>query len=819
MVIPSYAVTLRLGDVSGNSFDEYLYLPVYMNPDNSDVHGFGLEMGFDSALEPAGGLYADDYSSYFVIDHDNSASVGSGASDGQASYIANFDIDEGLQYMTGNTEILVGYMRFEPNDDMISENPYTITILDDDENPPRYKDENGDWITIPIENTAAGSITLVDISNFYTGADESNYADTNNWQDEAVPGADEYAFIDNGSEAVNSSVPVNVGVLAIGTEQGAGGLSVIGQNVDIVDTLAVSSMSSAIDVADEMTLTGSLSVIQANSISTQSTSPDNAALLIAAPVLGELESATVIANADVEFKDITTVSLSEEVKLATATAHADSPLYQSNIVLDGSLEISEVDTFMTNGNLFASDFDASSVTMGEVVVEATSTLKVADITTLFEVNDIKLASSESLCSEQEFNGVAILENTAEFSDINRLFLDDDLNIAKTECVLGSAYIDSLVNASFKDITSFEGDDDFVIGLIQGGSHGTITKKANVSFENIESINLTGRSSDVEIASLEPDTYSSPYSESDNVISGRHWVEVIVNFKNIPSFYVGDDAYIGQISGLNENTTLNKGVYTALGDISFEQVAMDVNDRVVLGSVSLDSECVTCDETAPMPATYNLFADISLEQSYIAGGSTMNIGTTDPTIVGLMGTQLTLSNSYLYAPEVTIGENTQITFNITGATQASKDEVLTLTNGSSLIESESLTMAGHVVINATAGFDAGEYEMVLAQTTNTSVIINQNVTVEINGLEAAENVDLTFNETGDKLVLTFSVPEGEVTEPVTTTEETNEASDNSEDSNDTDGSGSSGSSGGAFNFLILLMIGGGLLFRKKALNSN
>ncbi|WP_419811051.1 GlyGly-CTERM sorting domain-containing protein [Bacterioplanoides sp.] len=856
MAMPSYAVTLRLGDATGNSFDEFLSLPIYLNPENTAVYGFGLEMGYENVLTPAGGIYADNYSDYFVVNHDNSSSVGSGSiQDGQASYIANFDIDEGLQYISGDTEVLIGYMRFEPNGNIISENAYTISVLDDDSYPPRYKNADGDWVTIPIANTSAGSVTLVDTSNFYTGADESNYADVSHWQDGVLPDSSVYAFLDNGSHAINGSVPVNAGWLALGTEQGSGSLSVMGQNVDVVDTIAVGSVSSTIQVGAAMDLSGSLLVSETNSISNQNTSSANTALMIAAPVLGELNTETVTATADVEFKDITSITLSEEIKIATAaaTASEETSLTQATFDLDGSLTISEVDSFVASGNLIASDFEANNVAMQGVTIDATSALTVSDITTLFEAKDLKLASTEGLCADSAFDGVAVVNNDTEFSNINRLFLDDDLNIAKTECSLGTGYVHGTATASFKDIASFEGDDDFVIGLIQGGSQGTVIKKATVRFENIDSINFNGGSSDVEIAALEPEIFPSSSPDADNIVSGRHQVEVAVSFKNIPSFFVGDDAYIGQISGLKEDTTLNQGTYTAKDDIDFEQVAMDVTDRVVLGSVSLDNDCSVCDTTSPMPATYNMLSDIHLEQSYIAGGSTMKIATTDPTIVGLLESELTLSNSYLYAPEIIIGQDSQITFNIAGTTQATKDNVLTLTEGSPLIESEALTLAGDIIIDAMASFSAGDYEIVLVQTTNTSAIIDNGITVAINGLDAAENIALAFNETGDKLVLSFTVPAGEVTEPVeeepeteqpvdetpadeTPTDETpadetpadetpadeapgdDSPADNSsgeaEVENGSDNSSESSSSGGAVNFGFLLMLGALLLLRRK-----
>ncbi|UTW47059.1 hypothetical protein [Bacterioplanoides sp. SCSIO 12839] len=867
--MPSYAVTLRLGEATGNSFDEFLSLPIYLNPENAEVYGFGLEMEYENVLTPAGGIYADNYSDYFAVNHDNSSSVGSGSiQDGQASYIANFDIDEGLQYITGDTEVLIGYMRFQPNGNIISENAYTISVLDDDSYPPRYKNADGDWVTIPIASTSAGSVTLVDTSNFYTGADESNYADVSHWQDGALPDSSVYAFIDNGSQAINSSVPVNAGWLALGTEQGSGSLSVMGQNVDVVDAIAVGSVSSTIQVGAAMDLSGSLLVSEANNISNQNTSSGtssgNTALMIAAPVLGGLNTETVTATADVEFKDITSIALSEEIKIATAaaTASEEASLTQATFDLDGSLTISEVDSFVASGNLIASDFEANNVAMQGVTIDATSALTVSDITTLFEAKDLKLASTEGLCADSAFDGVAVVNNNTEFSNINRLFLDDDLNIAKTECSLGTGYVHGTATASFKDIASFEGDDDFVIGLIQGGSQGTVIKKATVSFENIDSINFNGGSSDVEIAALEPEIFSASSPDENNVVSGRHQVEVAVSFKNIPSFFVGDDAYIGQILGLKEDTTLNQGTYTAKGDIDFEQVAMDVTDRVVLGSVSLDSSCSVCDTTSPMPATYNMLSDIHLEQSYIAGGSTMKIAKTDPTIVGLLESELTLSNSYLYAPEIIIGQDSQITFNVAGTTQATKDSVLTLTEGSPLIESEALTLAGDIVIDAMASFSAGDYGIVLAQTTNTSAIIDNGITVAINGLDAAENIGLAFNESGDKLILSFTVPAGEVTEPVeeepeteqpadetptdetptdeTPTDETpadeapvdentvdetqadespsddssaDNASGESESDNSSENSDSS-SSGGAVNFGFLLMLGALLLLGRK-----
>lgn len=856
MAMPSSAVTLRLGDATGNSFDEFLYLPIYLNPENTAVYGFSLEMVYENVLTPAAGIEAENYSDYFVVDYGNSPAINSGGSDGQASYLFNFDADEGRQYITGDTEILIGYMRFKPNDNIVSGNTYTISVLDDDTYPPRYLDSDGDSITIPFANTSAGSITFIDTSNFYTGADESSYADVSHWQDGVLPDSSAYAFIDNGSHAINSSVPVNAVLLALGTEQGSGSLSVMGQNVDVVDAIAVGSVSSNIQVDAAMDLSGSLLVSEANSISNQNTASGNTSLMIAAPVLGKLDTETVTATADVEFKDITNIALSEEVKIATAaaTASADTPLTQATFDLDGSLTISEVDSFVATGNLIASDFETNNVAMQGVSIDATSALKVSDISTLFEAKDLKLASTEGLCAGSAFDGVAVVNNDTEFSNINRLFLDDDLNIAKTECSLGTGYVHGTATASFKDIASFEGDDDFVIGLIQGGSQGTVIKKATVSFENIDSINFNGGSSDVEIAALEPEIFSASSPDANNVVNGRHQVEIAVSFKNIPSFFVGDDAFIGQILGLNEGTTLNQGTYTAKGDIDFEQVAMDVTDRVVLGSVSLDNSCSVCDTTSPMPATYNMLSDIRLEQSYIAGGSTMKIATTDPTIIGLLESELTLSNSYLYAPEIIIGQDSQITFNIAGTTQATKDNVLTLTEGSPLIESEALTLAGDIIIDAMASFSAGDYEIVLAQTTNTSVIIDNGITVAINGLDAAENIGLASNETGDKLVLSFTVPAGEVTEPVeeepeteqpvdetpvdetpadetpadeTPTDETpvdespgddspaDNASGEAENTFDNSSENSdSSSSGGAVNFGFLLMLGALLLLRRK-----
>jgi len=126
-------------------------------------------------------------------------------------------------------------------------------------------------------------------------------------------------------------------------------------------------------------------------------------------------------------------------------------------------------------------------------------------------------------------------------------------------------------------------------------------------------------------------------------------------------------------------------------------------------------------------------------------------------------------------------------------------------------------------------------MVLMQTTNTSAIVNNGISIEFNGLDAAENISLAFNETGDKLVLNFSVPTGEMTEPeeqepeeqepeteqpADETEadetlgetETEESADNSAESSSESSGGSSG--GGAINFGFLLALSSLLMLRRK-----
>ena len=408
------AVTLRLGDAIATSFDEEIYLPVYLNPEETDVYGYGFELEFDINLTPRYGIFPDNLSDAYVVDHDNSAGLGSSNPEaGRASVRADFDVDTDAQYIAGNTELLVGYYLFEPNDTMVSDNAYIIDFFDSMEYPPRYRDADNNWVT--ITNTQAGSLTLTDLTNYFIGPDQSDYAQPANWQDGVLPDLSIFAFIDNGSDTVNSSVAVNPGMLSLGTEQGGGSLSVIGQDVSVADALAVASFPTAGKVNEAMDLTGSLSVTETNSINNQSTDEDNIAMLIASPHIGELSLATVNATADVTFTDITTIALNEHVNIATATASVDSDLFDSAINLDGSLTVSDAESVVITGDLTASDFDRNNASMQGLTLDATSTINVSDISTLFQAYDLKLASSEGLCANQPFAETATLNNTASFA--------------------------------------------------------------------------------------------------------------------------------------------------------------------------------------------------------------------------------------------------------------------------------------------------------------------------------------------------------------------------------------------------------------------
>ncbi|MCY4044699.1 MAG: hypothetical protein OXE99_06435 [Cellvibrionales bacterium] len=479
--------------------------------------------------------------------------------------------------------------------------------------------------------------------NEYTGPDNGNFTTDALWSENIAPTLEQIAIIQNDTQVIGNQTTNHAYELYLGFTEGDGNLTIDGQDLIIANNLLVASTDEDMIFSEDIALNGSLTIKNTDLLSIDSDTDENRDFYLATFESHGGENVKQTATGTVTIDNVKTVHIADDFEVAHVEAgFIDSPSWtNSQLESKAELWVDNVETFFV-GNDFqitkpSSEFNALDE---HSTIHAETEFRLNNITDKLTVVDDFQFGSGWVCSSETDGGKVTMLTQGSLTHIAEIVVLDKMQMANFDCTSSTRIdVQSDVDLTFNNITKLSVADEFIILGGHGQGQGVAKSNTTAVFEAIEQINAEA---DLEISHLELEHIDATASVD---------FDATVIFDQIDNLNVANHLEIGSILG-DSNASATYNLKTTL---EINNSAINVGAATLIGSMIGSSITTQKSET-----------HVTLTNTTI-NTDALYLGYTNETFIAEGPANLTLTNSYITADELTIGERGKITLHIDSVT--------------------------------------------------------------------------------------------------------------------------------------------------------